>query len=85
MSINAGSPTRSVRTASRDGETVLIVVGESHKVGEETETGQHFENLEEWAREQFGVTEFENSWSSQDYSFDGPPFVGRTGADDEHT
>src|SRR5215213_4333087 len=84
--ISAESPTRSVRTASRNGESVLIVVGETHKTGEEPDTEQRYRNLEEWARERFGVTEFENRWSAQDYySMDLLPYVGRTGAGDEHT
>ena len=78
MFISAESPTRSVRTASRDGETVLLVVGEAHKTGEEPDTERRYRNLEEWARERFGVTEFDNRWSSQDYSsIDGLPYVGR--------
>jgi glycine/D-amino acid oxidase-like deaminating enzyme/nitrite reductase/ring-hydroxylating ferredoxin subunit len=85
ISINAGSPSRSVRTASRNGETVLIVVGEAHKTGEEPDTEQRYRNLEEWARERFGVTDFTNRWSAQDYySMDGLPFVGRIGAGSEH-
>lgn len=85
ISINAESPTRSVRTASRNGETVLIVVGEAHKTGEEPDTEQRYRNLEEWARERFGVTDFTNRWSTQDYySFDGLPYVGRIGPGSEH-
>jgi glycine/D-amino acid oxidase-like deaminating enzyme/nitrite reductase/ring-hydroxylating ferredoxin subunit len=85
MSINAESPTRSVRAASRDGETVLIVVGETHKTGEEPDTEQRYRNLEEWARERFGVTNFINRWSAQDYyAFDVLPYVGRIGAGSEH-
>jgi glycine/D-amino acid oxidase-like deaminating enzyme/nitrite reductase/ring-hydroxylating ferredoxin subunit len=85
ISISAESPTRSVRTASRSGETVLIVVGEAHKTGEEPDTEQRYRNLQEWARERFGVTQFENRWSAQDYySFDGLPYVGRIGAGSEH-
>jgi glycine/D-amino acid oxidase-like deaminating enzyme/nitrite reductase/ring-hydroxylating ferredoxin subunit len=78
MSINAESPTRSVRTASRDGEeNTLIVVGETHKTGEEPDTEQRYRNLEEWARERFGVEDFINRWSAQDYySFDGLPYIG---------
>jgi glycine/D-amino acid oxidase-like deaminating enzyme/nitrite reductase/ring-hydroxylating ferredoxin subunit len=83
--INAESPTRSVRTASRDGETELIVVGETHKTGEEPDTERRYRNLEEWAQERFGVTAFENRWSAQDYySFDGLPYVGKIGARSEH-
>lgn len=86
ISINAESPTRSVRTASRDGEkTVLIVVGEAHKTGEEPDTERRYRNLEEWARERFGVTDFTNRWSAQDYySFDGLPYVGTIGSGSEH-
>jgi Rieske Fe-S protein len=85
MFISAESPTRSVRIASRDGEAVLIVVGEAHKTGEEPDTERRYRNLEEWARERFGVTQFENRWSSQDYhSLDGLPYVGRIGARSEH-
>jgi glycine/D-amino acid oxidase-like deaminating enzyme/nitrite reductase/ring-hydroxylating ferredoxin subunit len=85
ISISAESPTRSVRTAFRNGETVLIVVGEAHKTGEEPDTEQRYKNLEGWARERFGVTEFDNSWSAQDYySMDGLPYVGRIGSGSEH-
>jgi glycine/D-amino acid oxidase-like deaminating enzyme/nitrite reductase/ring-hydroxylating ferredoxin subunit len=85
MFISAESPTRSVRTAPRDGEIALIVVGEAHKPGEEPDTEQRYKNLEGWARKRFGVTEFENRWSSQDYSsFDGLPYVGRIGARSKH-
>jgi glycine/D-amino acid oxidase-like deaminating enzyme/nitrite reductase/ring-hydroxylating ferredoxin subunit len=85
MFINAESPTRSVRTASRDGEIALIVVGEAHKTGEEPDTERRFRNLEAWARERFGVTEVENRWSTQDYySFDGLPYAGRVAARSEH-
>jgi nitrite reductase/ring-hydroxylating ferredoxin subunit len=85
MFISAESPTRSVRTATRNGENVLIVVGESHKTGEEPDTERRYENLERWARSRFGVAEFENRWSTQDYfSVDGLPYAGRIGAGSDH-
>jgi glycine/D-amino acid oxidase-like deaminating enzyme/nitrite reductase/ring-hydroxylating ferredoxin subunit len=85
ISISAESPTRSVRTADSDGQNVLIVVGESHKPGEDTDTERHYRNLEGWATERFGVTDFQNRWSTQDYSsVDGLPYVGRVGAGSEH-
>jgi glycine/D-amino acid oxidase-like deaminating enzyme/nitrite reductase/ring-hydroxylating ferredoxin subunit len=86
MSINAESPTRSVRTASRDGEeNTLIVVGETHKTGEEPDTEQRYRNLEEWARERFGVEDFINRWSAQDYySFDGLPYIGKVDSGSQH-
>jgi glycine/D-amino acid oxidase-like deaminating enzyme/nitrite reductase/ring-hydroxylating ferredoxin subunit len=84
-SINAESPTRSVRTASWYGQTALIVVGETHKTGEEPDTEQRYRNLEEWAQERFGVTHFINRWSAQDYyAFDVLPYVGKIGVGSEH-
>ncbi|HET7478419.1 MAG TPA: FAD-dependent oxidoreductase [Rubrobacteraceae bacterium] len=85
MFISAESPIRSFRTAPRDGREVLIVVGESHKTGEEPDTERRYKKLEEWATSRFGVTEFENRWSTQDYfPVDGLPFAGTIGAGSEH-
>ncbi len=85
MFINAESPSRSIRTASREGETVLIVVGDEHKPGEDLDTEKHYRNLEGWARERFGVEDFENRWSTQDYfSADLLPYAGRIGVGSEH-
>ena len=85
MFVNAEPPTRSVRTASRNGETVLIVVGETHKTGEEPDTEQRYTNLQEWARERFDVTDFINRWSAQDYyAFDVLPYVGKIGISSKH-
>lgn len=85
ISISAEFPTRSVRTASRNEETVLIVVGEAHKTGEDTNTEQRYRNLEEWSRKRFGVTDIENRCSTQDYySEDVLPYVGRLRVGSEH-
>ncbi|HEU4451046.1 MAG TPA: FAD-dependent oxidoreductase [Gaiellaceae bacterium] len=77
--INAGSPTRSVRTAlDGDGHRLLLVSGDGHKVGAETATDGHYEALEAWARERFPLGEARYRWSTQDYSSaDGVPLVGR--------
>ncbi|MDQ5824853.1 MAG: FAD-dependent oxidoreductase [Chloroflexota bacterium] len=78
MYINTGSPTRSVRTTPYEGGRLLIVVGEKHRTGEETDTEQHYTALEEFARTSFGVEEFEYRWSTQDnYSIDRVPYIGK--------
>jgi glycine/D-amino acid oxidase-like deaminating enzyme/nitrite reductase/ring-hydroxylating ferredoxin subunit len=79
MFINAGSPTRSVRTAPvADGGRLLIVSGEGHEVGGERDTERRYATLERWAQAVFGVGSAEYRWSAQDYySVDGMPFVGR--------
>jgi len=78
MYINTGTPTRSVRTTPYPGGRLLIVVGEKHRTGEETDTEQHYRALEEFARMSFGVEEFEYRWSTQDnYSIDRVPYIGK--------
>jgi glycine/D-amino acid oxidase-like deaminating enzyme/nitrite reductase/ring-hydroxylating ferredoxin subunit len=85
MYINAGSSTRSLRTAAHDGGLLLIVAGEQHKVGEERETQTRYEALEAWTRERFGVTTFPFRWSTQDnYAVDGLPYVGPVDRRTEH-
>jgi glycine/D-amino acid oxidase-like deaminating enzyme/nitrite reductase/ring-hydroxylating ferredoxin subunit len=77
--INAGSPTRSVRTAlDGDGRRLVLFSGDGHQVGTETETGTHYEALEAWAGERFVVNGVRYRWSTQDYyPADDLPFAGR--------
>jgi glycine/D-amino acid oxidase-like deaminating enzyme/nitrite reductase/ring-hydroxylating ferredoxin subunit len=75
MYISADEPTRSVRSTA-DG--LLLVGGESHKVGQDDDTRERHANLERWARETFDLTSIEFRWSAQDYrTADGLPYVGR--------
>jgi glycine/D-amino acid oxidase-like deaminating enzyme/nitrite reductase/ring-hydroxylating ferredoxin subunit len=77
MTINVGSPTHSTRSATLDGQELLIVVGEGHEVGHVTETAQRWTKLQDWARERFGVTDFRYHWSAEEVSsLDKVPFVG---------
>jgi glycine/D-amino acid oxidase-like deaminating enzyme/nitrite reductase/ring-hydroxylating ferredoxin subunit len=84
MYINAGSPTRSVRTAPLDDDGRLAIVsGEGHRVGQESDTEERYALLERFMREHLDVGKTLYRWSTQDaYSVDGLPFVGRT-ADDQ--
>ncbi len=84
MTINAGSPTHSTRTARLSGEELLIVVGEGHEVGHVSETAERWERLRDWARERFGVSDFRYHWSAQEISaLDHVPFVGFLSPADE--
>lgn len=79
MFINAGLPTRSVRTL-RDGERTLVQVGgQGHVPGEEDDTPGRYRTLEAFLREHWPEAgEVEYRWSTQDYmSVDRVPFVGR--------
>jgi glycine/D-amino acid oxidase-like deaminating enzyme/nitrite reductase/ring-hydroxylating ferredoxin subunit len=77
MFINAGTPTRSVRTA-RDGERLLLLVGgEGHRTGAADDEPQRYDRLEQFLREHWQAGEVEYRWSTQDYlAVDRVPFVG---------
>jgi Rieske Fe-S protein len=86
MYINAGTPTRSIRTL-QDGDRVYLEVGgNGHKPGEEDDTPARYDQLEEFLREHWpGVGEVEYRWSTQDYMpHDQVPFVGRVRRGSEH-
>ena len=74
MSINAGSPTRSVRSY-RD---MLVVGGEGHATGDSDHTPARFAALEEFARRHWEVGEVTHRWSAQDpVPWDHLPVIGR--------
>jgi len=75
--ITAETPTRSLR-AQKDGDEELILVGgDHHKTGDETNTNVHYENLINFAHNNFTVTDISYRWSTQDcMTLDGVPYVG---------
>lgn len=76
MHISAGDPIRSLRPAA--GGELVLVGGESHRVGQEPDTLERYRALEAFAREHFPVEAITHRWSSQDFvSVDGLPYVGR--------
>lgn len=78
MSISAGSPTRSLRTYEHDGDTYLLVGGESHRPGESDDERRHWAALEAWARQHADLGPPAYRWSAQDYvTSDGMPYIGR--------
>jgi glycine/D-amino acid oxidase-like deaminating enzyme/nitrite reductase/ring-hydroxylating ferredoxin subunit len=74
MLITAGQPTRSIR---RWGEWVLIG-GEGHQTGASKADPERYEQLMEFGREHFGITDFPYRWSTQDgMPVDHVPYIGR--------
>ncbi len=70
-------PYHYTRTQPTDEGDVLIIGGEDHKTGTETETLQHFEALVEYAQSHFGVEQADYRWSGQIIEpVDGLPFIG---------
>lgn len=65
------------RTQEIDGEQYLIVGGEDHKTGDDTNTQSSFMRLESHVRKYFDVESITHKWSSQYYeSTDGLPYIG---------
>jgi Rieske Fe-S protein len=76
---DTASPYHYVRQQRVGREDLLIVGGEDHKVGHETDTMSRYEKLLEWARERFAVRSVEYRWSAQTVEpADGLPYIGRT-------
>ena len=73
-------PYHYIRTHREGTETFLIVGGEDHKTGEETETDRRFDALEAWTRARFEVGPIRYRWSGQIIEPpDGLPYIGRNG------
>jgi glycine/D-amino acid oxidase-like deaminating enzyme/nitrite reductase/ring-hydroxylating ferredoxin subunit len=78
MFINAGPPTRSLRSHPVGGEELLLVGGEGHHVGSSKARPERYDALIEFARRHWDVRSIEHRWSSQDYSpGDLVPYAGR--------
>ena len=77
MFINAEDPPRSMRSQRyKDGEMVIIA-GENHKVGDETDTNSRYNNLIEFANETFKTQNILYRWSAQDcMTVDDVPYIG---------
>ena len=77
MYLSVDEPTRSMRTVRHDGDELLIVAGEHHRVGEDTDTLARWERLESCAGSQFGGFERRFAWSAQDpTTIDLVPHIG---------
>lgn len=78
MYLSADSPVRSVRPYHSGGDSVLILGGEGHKVGQDEDTRRRYSALEEWARHQFEIRSIDYRWSAQDYiPVDDVPYIGQ--------
>ncbi|WP_223589648.1 FAD-dependent oxidoreductase [Neobacillus bataviensis] len=86
MYISAESPPRSIRYTPLDGDEKLIIIGgEKHKPGQGINTMKHYEALETFAEEVFGIKEYTYRWSAQDLvTLDKVPYIGPTTSEREH-
>lgn len=82
MYISIDQTKRSLRSVMIDGEKHIIVGGENHATGQGICTIRHYEALEQFAEEMFGIEKIAYRWSAQDYTtLDKLPFIGMT---DDH-
>ncbi|HZC53453.1 MAG TPA: FAD-dependent oxidoreductase [Mycobacterium sp.] len=73
MAINAGRPTRSVRSSAE----LIIIGGEGHPTGASDATPERFARLEQFARQHWNIESVTHRWSAQDpVSYDHLPFIG---------
>ncbi|WP_083762843.1 FAD-dependent oxidoreductase [Natranaerobius thermophilus] len=81
MYITAEDPGRSLRFTPDNNDQnnqLVIVAGEHHKTGQGPNTNQHYQNLINFAKETYTVTDILYRWSTQDYTtLDDVPYVGR--------
>jgi glycine/D-amino acid oxidase-like deaminating enzyme/nitrite reductase/ring-hydroxylating ferredoxin subunit len=77
MYLSTESPSHTIRSIPTERGEMLMVGGESHKVGQADEAGR-YAAVEEWAREHWNVREIAYRWSTQDaMPVDGVPFIGK--------
>ncbi len=85
MYISTGSSSRSIRSVPADGGRLLLVAGNGHHVGEESDTSTRYTELIGFGREHWGVDDYPYRWSTHDYvSTDKVPLVGRFSRIDNH-
>ncbi|WP_303982008.1 FAD-dependent oxidoreductase [Niallia circulans] len=77
MYISADEPKRSLRYATINGEEMILISGESHKTGQGGETLKHYEALETFGQQVFGIENITYRWSAQDLTtLDKIPYIG---------
>jgi len=76
---DTASPYHYLRRVRQEGEDLLLLGGEDHKTGQESDPLECYRRLEDYARTRFPSSEVVRRWSSQYYEpADGLPYVGRS-------
>jgi glycine/D-amino acid oxidase-like deaminating enzyme/nitrite reductase/ring-hydroxylating ferredoxin subunit len=79
-----GSPGHSIRSFETDGKKHLVVIGEKHKTGQQSQEIDYFGNVEQFASSHFNLQSFTHRWSAQHYhSADELPYIGKTAGSDD--
>jgi Rieske Fe-S protein len=82
MYVSADKPTRSLRSATINGEEMVLIVGEDHKTGQGIDTLEHYKALEAFGQQIFGLEDIVYRWSAQDLiTLDKIPYIGEITSD----
>ncbi|WCN37293.1 FAD-dependent oxidoreductase [Aneurinibacillus uraniidurans] len=77
MYLSAENPKRSLRYTMMNGEKLVLVGGESHKTGQGICTIKHYEAIQAFGEQVFGIKEIPYRWSTQDLTtLDKIPYIG---------
>ncbi len=77
MFISAGRPGHSFRTATRDGQTWLVAVGQEFPLGQPEDQAAAVDDLRHFLRAHFRVDAPTHLWTNEDFrSMDGTAFIG---------
>lgn len=75
--INAETPARSLRCTPSQHGPLILFAGEHHKTGHDSKTNEHYQNLLDFAQQNFNVKKVYYRWSTHDcMTTDGVPYVG---------
>lgn len=78
MYLSCDSSVRSLRPATNAGETVAVIGGAGHHMGEGDADASRWETLRSWAAERFGDVDVTHRWATHDLvATDHVPFIGR--------
>ncbi|WP_246031574.1 FAD-dependent oxidoreductase [Salibacterium salarium] len=77
MYLSVDQPSRSLRSATMNGEEIVIVGGESHKTGQGKDTLEHYKALQDYTEDLFENPDILYRWSAQDLiTLDKLPYIG---------
>ena len=77
MYISAENPVRSLRSVTINGEKLVLIAGENHKTGQGIPMIQHYESLQAFGDQAFGIQKIPYRWSTQDLTtLDKIPYIG---------
>ncbi|MGG7176738.1 FAD-dependent oxidoreductase [Clostridium paraputrificum] len=76
MYISVDEPRRSIHYINGNGEKLLLIGGENHKVGEGKDIN-YYDVLKDYGASNFGVSNYKYEWSAEDYiTPDYMPYIG---------